>query len=70
MKPFEASPSREEKPQGIITLTKAEVDALKDYCDENLAIGNVIVFTKGPYTKVQVEDLPETLQDITDSSYL
>ena len=59
-----------EKPQGIISLTKAEVDALKEYCDDNLVRGNVIIFTSGPYTKVQVEDLPETLQDITDSEYL
>ena len=43
--------TKKDKAQGIITLTKAEVEALKDYCDHNLAAGNVIVFTQGSFTK-------------------
>lgn len=54
-----------------ITLTKAEVDSLKEFCDENLAVGTVVIEqTKesgiGLTTKVMVKDLPETLTDITD----
>lgn len=54
-----------------ITLTKSEVDALKEYCDDNLEVGHVILDQInssgiGPTTKVWVADLPETLTDITD----
>ena len=54
-----------------ITLTKAEVDSLKKFCDENLAVGQVRITQShssdtGTTTKVQVKDLPETLTDITD----
>ena len=52
-------------------LTKAEVDALKDFCDDNLAVGVVEIFQDyssgiGCTTRVQVKDLPETMTDITD----
>ena len=49
-----------------ITLTKEEVNNLKDFCDDNLAIGEVEIHQKGLYTKAQVKGLPETLTDITD----
>ena len=57
-----------------IALSKEEVDNLKQYCDDNLATGSVVITQfhssgMGSTTKVQVKDLPETLQDITDSSY-
>ena len=56
-----------------IYLNKAEVDSLKDFCDENLAIGEVKIIQHhksgiGYTTKVMVKDLPETLTDITDIS--
>lgn len=55
----------------IMFMTKAEVDALKDFCDDNLAVGVVEIHQShgsgiGTVTKVQVKDLPETLTDITD----
>ena len=55
----------------IMFMTKAEVDALKDFCDDNLAVGQVEIQQSfdsgiGTTTKVQVRDLPETLTDITD----
>ena len=55
----------------IMFMTKAEVDALKDFCDDNLAVGQVEITQSndsgvGIVTKVQVKDLPETLTDITD----
>ena len=55
----------------IMFMTKAEVDSLKKFCDENLAIGQVEITQShssgiGTTTKVQVRDLPETLTDITD----
>lgn len=54
-----------------ITLTKAEVDALKEFCDDNLAVGSVLITQSsesgiGLTTKVMVKDLPETMTDITD----
>ena len=54
-----------------VTLTKAEVDALKEFCDDNLTIGMVEVTQESGIgimwiTKVQVKDLPETQMDITD----
>lgn len=54
-----------------IILTKQEVDDLKQFCDENLAVGVVELFQDhksgiGTATRVQVKDLPETLTDITD----
>ena len=51
-------------------LTKEEVNNLKDFCDENLAVGTVIIIQDGLSTRVQVKDLPETLTDITDRDYL
>ena len=53
-----------------VTLTKEEVDSLKEYCDENLCVGEVIVSQEGLVTRVQVKDLPETLTDISDRQYL
>ncbi len=55
----------------IMFMTKAEVDSLKEFCDENLAVGQVEITQShssgiGIITKVQVKDLPETLTDITD----
>lgn len=54
-----------------ITLTKQEVYSLKEFCDENLERGTVIIDQiygsgRGPTTKVMVKDLPETMTDITD----
>jgi hypothetical protein len=54
-----------------INLTKEEVNSLKEFCDDNLAIGTVIVTQSselgtGLTTKVMVKDLLETLTDITD----
>ena len=58
----------------VVYLTKAEVDALLDYCNDNLAVGAVKVIQEGGggsrfITKAQVPDLPETLTDITDYDY-
>ena len=57
----------------VISLTKAEVDSLKDFCDNNLAVGTVEISQLsdsgiGYTTKVMVKDLAETLTDITDIS--
>lgn len=53
-----------------ITLTREEVNSLKCFCDDNLAVGCVEILQGssgiGFATKVQVVDLPETLTDITD----
>ena len=54
-----------------IVLTKNEVESLKGFCDNNLYRGNIIIIQSfdsgvGPTTKVMVQDLPETLTDITD----
>ena len=54
-----------------VTLTKQEVEYLKEFCDENLERGNVIIDQVygsgiGLTTKVMVKDLPETMTDITD----
>ena len=54
-----------------IYLTNSEVNALKDFCDDNLAVGVVEITQEnvsgiGPTTKAMVKDLPETLTDITD----
>lgn len=56
-----------------IYLNKAEIEALKDFCDENLAIGEVKIIQHhksgiGYTTTIMVKDLPETLLDITDHS--
>ena len=56
-----------------ITLTKDEVDSLKQFCDDNLCVGTVIIDQSnssgiGLITRVMVKDLPETLTDITDIS--
>jgi hypothetical protein len=56
-----------------ISLTREEVNSLKEYCDENLYVGPVIIDQLelsgiGLTTKVMVKDLPETLTDITDVS--
>jgi hypothetical protein len=55
----------------VIQLSKKEVDSLKEFCDDNLAIGTVLITQSsesgiGLTTKVMVKDLPETLTDITD----
>lgn len=57
----------------VISLTKSEVDSLKDFCDDNLAVGTVEIIQSsdsgiGYTTKVMVKDLPKTLTDITDIS--
>lgn len=54
-----------------IFLTKEEVDSLKEFCDENLCVGTVVIDQintsgVGRTTHVMVKDLPETLTDITD----
>lgn len=54
-----------------ILLTKEEVDSLKQFCDENLAVGTVEITQDissgiGYTTWVQVRDLPETKTGITD----
>ena len=54
----------------MMALTKEEVNNLKDFCDDNLAVGYVIICQEGLDTKVKVADLPETLTDITDREYL
>ena len=56
-----------------VTLTKEEVNSLKEFCDDNLERGQVIIDQLelsgiGLTTKVMVKDLPETLTDITDIS--
>ena len=56
-----------------VTLTKEEVNSLKEFCDDNLERGQVIIDQLelsgiGLTTKVIVKDLPETLTDITDIS--
>ena len=58
-------------PQRMVTLTKDEVDSLKEFCDYNLEVGSVEITQNsnngiGLVTKVQVKNLPETLTDITD----
>lgn len=55
----------------VISLTKYEVEALADFCNENLATGSIIIQQSsesdiGLTTKVMVRDLPETMTDITD----
>lgn len=55
----------------VIQLSKKEVNSLKEFCDDNLAIGTVLITQSsesgiGLTTKVMVKDLPETLTDITD----
>ena len=54
-----------------VALTKEEVNSLKEFCDDNLTRGSVIITQSqesgiGLITKVMVKDLPETLTDITD----
>jgi hypothetical protein len=56
-----------------VILTKEEVNSLKEFCDDNLERGQVIIDQLelsgiGLTTKVMVKDLPETLTDITDVS--
>ena len=58
------------EPLAKIILTKEEVDNIKEFCDENLCVGEVIVSQEGLVTRVQVKDLPETLTDISDRQYL
>ena len=55
----------------VVYLTKDEVDSLKGYCDDNLAVGAVKITQEGGggigfITKVQIPNLPDTLEDITD----
>ena len=54
-----------------IQLSKEEVDSLKQFCDDNLTQGTVLITQSsesgiGLTTKVMVKDLPETMTDITD----
>ena len=62
---------KDNTPQRMVILTKAEVDSLKEFCDYNLERGSVEITQNsssgiGLITKVQVRNLPETLTDITD----
>ena len=55
----------------VVSLTKEEVNSLKDFCDDNLAVGSVLIIQSSESgisltTKVMVKDLPETETDITD----
>lgn len=55
----------------VIQLSKEEVNSLKQFCDDNLAQGEVLITQSsesgiGLTTKVMVKDLPETMTDITD----
>ena len=55
----------------VVSLTKEEVNSLKDFCDDNLAVGSVLITQSsesgiGLTTKVMIKDLPETETDITD----
>ena len=57
----------------VIRLSKDEVDALKNFCDSNLAVGTILITQSaesgiGLTTKVMVKNLPETMTDITDIS--
>ena len=57
-----------------IKLTKQEVEDLKEFCDDNLERGIVVIdqiYTSNnkPITKVGISELPETLTDITDMDY-
>lgn len=57
-----------------IKLTKQEVEDLKEFCDDNLERGIVVIdqiYTPNnkPITKVIISGLPETLTDITDINY-
>ena len=62
---------KDNTPQRMVILTKAEVDSLKEFCDYNLEVGSVEITQNsnsgiGLITKVQVRNLPETLTDITN----
>ena len=55
----------------VIQLSKEEVNSLKQFCDDNLAQGAVLITQSsesgiGLTTKVMIKDLPETKTDITD----
>ena len=55
----------------VVYLSKTEVNSLKEYCDDNLAVGTVKIIQEGGSgvgftTKVQIPNLPDTLEDITD----
>lgn len=55
----------------VIQLSKEEVNSLKQFCDDNLTQGTVLIIQSsesgiGLTTKVMVKDLPETMTDITD----
>jgi hypothetical protein len=54
-----------------IQLAKEEINSLKNFCDDNLAVGSVVITQSsesgiGLSTKVMVKDLPETMTDITN----
>ena len=56
-----------------IYLNKAEIDSLKEFCDDNIAAGEIKITQHhksgiGYTTTIMVKDLPETLLDITDHS--
>jgi hypothetical protein len=54
----------------VVSLTKEEVNSLNEFCDDNLAVGSVLITQSSESgslrTKVMVKDLPETMTDITD----
>lgn len=57
-----------------IKLTKQEVEDLKEFCDDNLERGIIVIdqiYTPNnkPITKVVIPGLPETFTDITDTIY-
>ena len=55
-----------------IALNKNEIDSLKEFADENLERGTILIHQSsesgiGLTTRVLVKGLPETLTDITDT---
>ena len=55
----------------VVTLTKDEVEAVKDFADDNLERGSIEIIQSagsgiGLSTHVRVRELPETEIDITD----
>jgi hypothetical protein len=54
-----------------VTLTKEEVNSLKEFCDDNLERGSIEIIQSagsgiGLNTHVRVRELPDTEIDITD----
>lgn len=55
----------------VVTLTKDEVEAVKDFADDNLERGSIEIIQSagsgiGLNTHVRVRELPDTEIDITD----